>query len=306
MGKRFPNGSLSIALVVACLVPAACKKASQTPECERIAFKAGIESLSDRPGTKAPVTPVTSLEKFYVTASIGLDMKEQQVFGNEPFVYDPESGYYISSRYWPAADEGYHFYASNLPINFAFKGDFYLDAGVDVDAVSAYVPFGTWMAVNNLTFRHLLSRVGTVTVKPQQIGKGNTDYYDISEIVINIIPETHGHYILGDNLWEKTSSDNVPRNMATSVAVIPDSAPYFTQENDIWALPGKVKALLSYKAVYQEWYKTYTDIPVKINLRQGCVNDITFELGGDPVDITFTVTVRDWNDIETDIEFMEP
>lgn len=300
MGKSFPNRSISL-IILSGLVWAACTKASDTPEGTRIAFRASIEQSE----TKAPV-PVTSMEQFYVTASIGVDMKEQQVFGNEPFVWNEEQGYYISSRYWPVTDEGYHFYASNLPIHFAFKGDFYIDAGVDVDAVSAYVPFGEWLAVNNLTFNHLLSRIGDVTVKPQQVGKGNTDYYTISNVEINIIPDTHGHYILGDNLWEKTSTDGIPRNMATSVAALPESAPYFVQHNDIWALPGRFKAFLSYRAEYEEWFKNYTNVPVKIYMVQGCINDITFELGGDPIDIVFTVTVRDWNDVEKTLEFMEP
>ena len=304
MGKLFPNGCLS--LILAALPLSSCDKSSDVPEDSRIAFRAKVEMAQRESETKATPMPVTSLNRFYVTASIGLDMKEQQVFGNEPFVLNTANGYYESSRYWPKTDEGYHFYASNLPVHFAFKGDFYVDAGVDVDVVSAYVPFGTWMAVNDLTFRHLLARIGDVTVKPQQIGKGNTDYYTISQVEINIVPDTQGHYILGDNLWEKTSTDGVPRNMATSVAAIPEADPYFVQHNDIWALPGKFKAYLNYKAEYQEWFKTYTNVPVKITLMQGCINDVTFELGGDPIDIAFTVTVRDWNDVERNIDFMEP
>lgn len=302
MGKLFPDGSISIVLAV--LFLSACSKVSDAPEGGRISFAARVESSSL--GTETKVSPVSSLDKFYVTASIGVEMKEQQVFGNEPFSLSSETGFYQSSRYWPKVDAGYHFYASNLPLNFAFKGDFFVDAGTDVDAVCAYMPFSTWKAVNTLDFRHILSRIGKVTLKPRQLGKGNTDYYEISEVKITVIPDTRGHYLIADNLWEKTSTDGVSRDMATSVSVIPSAAPYFTQENDIWALPGTYKAFLSYKAVYEEWYKTYTDIPVKIVLKQGCINDITFELGGDPVDIVFTVSVRDWNDVERNIDFMEP
>ena len=302
MGKLFPNDRVSVALLFAgaLLAASACERTSPlNPEDNPIAFRA---SFLDTKSTEA----VSSLDWFYVTASIGLDMNEQQVFGNERFNWNEGIGYYVSSRYWPKTDAGYHFYASNLPINFAFKGDFYLDAGIDVDAVSAYIPFGEWRQVNNLTFNHLLSRVGDVTVKPKQVGNGNTDYYTISQVEINLLPETQGHYILGDNLWEKTSSDGVLRNMATSAAALPDTPPYFTQHNDIWSLPGRFKAFLNYRAEYEEWFKDYTDIPVKVTLMQGCINDITFELGGDPVDVVFTVTVRDWNDVERNIDFMDP
>ena len=302
MGKLFPDYLLSgITAVCACLLTAACAKTPDASEGKAIAFRV---SFSD---TKA-TAPITSLDGFYVTASIGIDMKEQQIFGNEPFKWNDGEGFYVSSRYWPPVDEGYHFYASNLPIHFAFKGDFYIDAGVedDVDLVSAYIPFGEWMQVNHLTFNHLLSRVGDVIVKPQQVGNGNTDYYTISKVEINLLPDTHRHYILGDNLWEKTSSDGVLRNMASSVSAIPESAPYFTQHNDIWALPGRFKAFLSYRAEYEEWFKEYTNVPVKVTLTQGCINDVTFELGGDPVDVAFTVTVRDWNDVDINIDFMEP
>lgn len=301
MGKLFPDYLLSgIIAVCAGLFATACAR-TDAPEGKTIAFRA---SFAD---TKA-TAPITSLDQFYVTASIGLDMKEQQVFGNEPFKWNADEGYYLSSRYWPATDEGYHFYASNVPIHFAFKGDFFLDAGVDLDLdiVSAYIPFGEWMAVNHLTFNHLLSRVGDVTVKPQQVGNGNTDYYTITNVVINLLPDTHGHYILGDNLWEKTSTDGVLRNMATRVDALPEAPPYFVQHNDIWALPGRFKAFISYRAEYEEWFKEYTDIPVKVTLMKGCINDVTFELGGDPVDVVFTVTVRDWIDVDRNIDFMEP
>lgn len=312
MGKLYPNHFLSriVAAAWVCLLMAACGKPADGLEDGRIAFRAGWETIGHQTETKTsdPVTAITSLDQFYVTASIGVDMKEQQVFGNEPFKWNEERGYYVSSRYWPKADAGYHFYASNVPIHFAFKGDYFLDTGSDsgVDVVSAYIPFGEWMQVNHLTFNHLLSRVGDVTVKPQQVGHGNTDYYTITNVVINLLPETHGHYILGDNLWEKTSTDGVLRNMATSVAALPEAPPYFVQQNDIWTLPGKFKAFLNYRAEYEEWFKDYTDIPVKVTLIQGCINDITFELGGDPVDVVFTVTVRDWNDVERNIDFMDP
>lgn len=302
MGKLFPNGYLSLILTALALL--SCDKSSDVPDDSRITFRAKVEMAPREAETKA--TPVASLDRFYVTASIGLDMQEQQVFGNEPFVRSAASGYYESSRYWPRADMGYHFYASNIPVNFAFKGDFFVDATTGTDVVCAYEPFGEWMAVNNLEFKHILARVGTVTVKPAQLGEGNTDYYTVSDLEIHFTPDTRGHYILGDNLWEKNSSDGVPMNLAASAAALPDSEPFFSQENDIWAVPGRYIAYLNYRVEYEEWFKTYVDAPVRIGLVQGCINDITFELGGDPVDIRFTITVRDWNDVSRNFDFMEP
>lgn len=294
---------------IAVLLAWSCEQALPDPEDRLIAFRAGVVDEAD---TKVPtvdgIDAVTSLDAFYVTASIGLDMKEQQVFGKEPFALDTKSGKYVSTRYWPKVDEGYHFYASNVPIEFAFRGDFFVDTGPDanLDVVCAYIPFSDYMAVNYLDFRHILSRVGQVTLKPAQVGNGNTDYYTISDVKIYFIPDTHGHYILGDNLWEQTTTDGVRKNLATSVDALPDAPPYFTQDNDIWAIPGKYIAYLNYKVVYKEWFKTYVDSHVKIHLQQGSINDITFVLGGDPIDIAFTITVRDWNDVERNIDFMEP
>lgn len=170
--------------------------------------------------TKA--TPVTSLSSFYASAATGSAGSETSVFNSLSFSDGDGDGSYTSNCYWPSTSTSYNFYASNVPLTFAGTGTT-VSATNDIDVVCAYSPASTYKTKCELTFRHIFSQLGDVTVR----GTGSNT---VSGISVSLTPKTGGIYNLRTGTWSSVSTGS-----AISIA----SSTVGTQFNDVLLVPGE-------------------------------------------------------------------
>ena len=170
-----------------------CQRRPGPERAERIAFHA---RKADLPSRAAAVTVADLIDRgFYVSATTGAAGEESAVFSNALFQLDPQREAFVSDRACPEGyDPGYHFYASNVPMTHTASGPV-IEVTTGTDVVCAVNASPTYKTDNELSFRHIFARIGTVTVAAG-------DGFTISGISITLTPNTGGIYDLaaGDGL----------------------------------------------------------------------------------------------------------
>ena len=225
-------------------------------------------------GTKA--SEVTSLSSFYVSAVKGSAGSEASVFTSSEFTQVPASdpAVYSSSRMWSLSDEGWNFYASNLPLTFNAAGTT-VSASNGTDVVSAYLTDGTYMAQNTLVFEHIFARLCDVTVSA-------VEPYTVSDVSIFITPKTGGTYNIRTGSWSDVSSGS-PVNIA---CVSPGM-----KSNDIFLVPGAYSLSAAWTVSSGNFTDSYSDICVDVELVAGKRNHILVSLGSDGPVIEYVHTL---------------
>ena len=221
-------------------------------------------------GTKT--TEVTSLDEFYVgcvTGTLGTAEVEEW---SSTFTSDGEqTPTYASDRFWPADDAGYKFFASNAVLTKAETG-YTVSVDNTTDVVCAVLPDPVFGTRNNLSFEHVLARLGEVTVSA-------APHYTVTDVSISITPNTGGVYNLltGNGHTDGTGWSSLVKGAETAIA---SSSPG-TLENDLWLVPGTYTLMAGWTAEWEDYSKTFERYTADVTLRSGAVNSISVTLGGD-------------------------
>ncbi len=222
----------------------------------------GVEE-SPRFYTKAE--EITSLSSFYVSAVKGSPGSETckfnscsftQVMGSDPVCY-------ASDQLWPAFDESWKFYASNVPMVSSAAGT-QVSASNDTDVLVAYLPDGSFKSKNILSFQHVFARLGTISVI-SEVGM------TISDVDIRLTPKTGGTYNIRTGVW-----DNVSEGSVTCIA-----NKVGENVNDLWLVPGTYTLTASWTCIQDGGsVVSYTDKESTIELVAGEVTSAGCVLGG--------------------------
>lgn len=256
------------------LVLAGCSR-DNVPNDEERRIRFTVPGLFQaKVNTKA--TEVTSLNEFHVGCVKGtLGISEQEVWKTTFTSSGGETPIYVSDKYWPASDEGYKFFASNVPLIPSATG-YTVSATTATDVVCAVLANPDYGTTNILSFEHIFSRLGNVTVEA-------FPGYTITGISIAITPKTGGTYNLRTKGWSGISTGS-----ATAIA---NSVPG-TKANDLYTVPGMYTLTASWTATDSGSNTvTYTNRTVEVELEKGVVNNATITLGGN---ITVGVSLEEY------------
>lgn len=225
-----------------------------SPEAHgRESLKAIEFSIRDTSATKGP-TPITSLSEFNVSATTGSAGSETSKLSN--VVFENKSGVFRSDATWPSSDPGYHFYASNVAMTHMASGQTVKISTIDKDVVCAYLASPAYKVKNDLTFNHILARVGTVSFTNLDI---------CSNVRLSMKYSGSGTYNLRTGAWSSVGSQST-KELTTS-------------DNDFWIIPGTYDATLTYNdANGNPQSKTLSK-----EFKAGMVNNISAKLDGSVV-----------------------
>lgn len=286
-GRALCRVLLLWAVVCAGIFVASCTKSvDTTPDAlgGRIGFAA--QGVSIQAMTKAEV--LTSMSSFYVTATTGSAGSESQAFGNEQFAKVGDD--FVGQVYWPVSNPGYHFYASNVPMEFRPAGTV-LWADSQTDVVYAYLGSPSFRRKNTLTFKHAFALLDAVVVNA-------APGYSISGVSVSFTPKAGGTFNLssGYGRTDGTGWSEVVDGQSVRVASATGS-----NANTVFTVPGEYLLSASWTASlngtdYQG--DTFKDMATPVTLVGGKRNVLTVTLGGNPQEIRFTVTVLPWDDYD--------
>ena len=219
----------------------------------RETFKAIEFTIRDTSATKAP-TPITSLSEFNVSATSGSAGSETSKLSN--VVFSSSNGVFKSDAVWPSSDPGYHFYASNVAMTHTASGQTVSISTIDKDVVCAYLASPNYKVKNDLTFNHILARVGTVSF---------TNLSLCSNVKLSMKYSGSGTYNLRTGAWSSVGSQST-KELTTS-------------DNDFWIIPGTYDATLT----YNDANGTPQSKTLNQDFLAGKVNNISAKLDGSVV-----------------------
>lgn len=266
--KRIFFALAAVAALASCAKEAAPVASLQ--QSDEIVFQVK-DGLSFDVQTRA--TAVTSLSSFNVVAENSAD--NSQLWSLQA----TQSGSnYVTGKYWPSTDGKYAFYASNIALTHAASGATVSPANNDTDVVVAYSAYSSsnYRKVVPLTFDHIYSRIGSVTVE-------TPESYTLKVNSVSTQIVKGGTYSLKNGSWS-----NKGTAAAQTLAV---------GNNDVYAVPGDIVVTVNYTLTKGDYTKTFEKSGT-ISLAQGKVNNITAtpslstEEGAS--DIVFTVSLKDW------------
>ena len=221
-----PSVFLSIsALLLSGLV--SCEKEGADRYSKEIIF--GISA------TPTKVTEVTTanLSSFYVLATQGTDT-ETNYWGSQATAVKSGDDY-LTGKYWDNdGDPSLHFYASNASLTFSASGPTVTADGTQ-DVVVAYKESSSYKARNALTFSHIFSRVGTVTLETQS-------GYALSAVSATLKDAVMGGtYNLKTGTWVSTGA---PADLP--LAAFSGTTSAQTSDNDLYVVPGTYTINVNY------------------------------------------------------------
>lgn len=253
-----------------CTLVCSCQKAPQEA-CEHIRFTA--EGIDARIETKA-TAEVTALNSFKVMAKNAAS--NLTIFNTTANKSDT---YYLTDQIWPQSDGNYTFYASNMEIKLDGSGNPYVQSGGATETIVARFPHvaGSYKATNNLKFKHISARVGTVKVNSQA-------GCSISNVGIVIKNASHaGKYRLDNDTWVEKSA-----NQDTNI-----TKPNGEGDNDIYLTPGVYNFEVRYTLTKGSTSINLTKNAKNVELKGGYINNITMTAIG-AENIQFSVSIEPW------------
>lgn len=259
-----------VILLSICTLLYACRKAPQDT-CRQIRFTAeGIETLV-RTKTSAEVTELSSFKVMAKNA-----MNNRTIFNTTA---SKNGMYYLTDQIWPQSDEYYTFYASNKEIMLDSEGNPYVQSGGATETIAARFPHiaGSYKATNNLQFKHICARVGTVKVNPQA-------ECSISNVKLVIKNASHtGKYRLDNDSWVEKSG-----NRDTDI-----TKPNGEGDNDIYLTPGAYDFEVKYTLTKGSTSINLTKSAKNVELKGGYINNITMTAIG-AENIQLNVSIEPW------------
>jgi len=250
-----------------------------------IRFTAAMPGMSVLTRTAA----VTSMDTVNVLCYTGTPgSAETQVF-NSVFRSDGAAQpTYTASKFWPAQDASYRFYASNLPVVHSAAGS-YVVATNAYDVLVASLEEPVFKASNTLVFSHAFARLGTMTVTA-------SDGYEISGLTITLVPLVSGNLKLSNLTWSSTSE---------GAAVTLATEPGLNAATDVYLVPGTYTMKASYTLTKGSYSQTYTDRSGSVTLQAGYMSNFSTDLAktGAAVGLSFSVEVEAWKDKSHEVNF---
>ncbi len=223
--------------------------------------------------TKATVVDGNSLKQtgFYASATTGDAGSETAKWTSVHFT---RSGtVYLGGKWWPSVDPQYHFYASNVPLEFSENGGT-VAVNTDTDVICAYIPTADYEEPNFLNFDHILARVGTINLSAPS-------GYNAVVNSISFTPLTTGTYNILTQSWSGTSAGE-------AVSLSP------TEANDAWCIPGTYTFTINYTLSLDDYSQEYTKT-TSATLQAGKTNNLLGTLPtGDASRLNFTLNVTSW------------
>lgn len=290
MEKKFMKRLTAILTVLlplginSCETPLRPEEEDQSFQSLHLTASAGKEIVFSVPeaATKASVTDASTLNQsgFKVSATKGTAGSETAVWSDVSFTKN--GNVFSGNKWWPSTDPSYHFYASNLALTHTAAGAT-INVNTETDAVCAFLDAPKYNDSNELKFIHILARLGTITLT-------NPSNYDNTTVnSITLTPVISGIYNIRTGDWSQTQNG---------------SQKTLTQEdNDLWCVPGNYTITVEYTLTKGDYVKTFVKTG-NLKLETGKKNNLRGTLpAGDEKEITFTVTVIDWDDQNQDITF---
>ena len=198
---------------------------------------------------------------------------------------------FLTGKYWPDTDPGYHFYASNMDMSFGEGGSTVTPADMSTDIVCAYKANPMHKSLNTLTFEHIFARIGECSFTAPA-------GYTLSSATVTFTRKSAaGSAVYNMKTgFGQTDDTGWSGSFSTAAATINNGA------NDIWLIPGTYEIQIAYTL-----FKTGTDgsfdytKKATVNLQKGKVNKISTPTGlpvssDDFSEIMFTVEVAPWGD----------
>jgi hypothetical protein len=302
-------------LSAAFLVLPSCRKTdtSGVADFDEIAFTTRAAEAETRGATEVVTNTLTT---FHVAATTGTS-SQTKVWDNGVFSGTP-GGTFTGGKFWPSESVSWNFYAANSQIAFAASGSTVTVKNCNEDIVADYLEGATYKASNALTFKHILSQIGTVRMKAPE-------GYAVTGLKVTVKPVCSGTYnlkkIAGSTPaakaegWTRGSASADVYLVGSAAAGVtlpayPDS--YVSSDNDLWLLPGQYQLTASYTITKGD----YTENAVKhatVTLLQGFNNNLglpgsnadepNIPVPDDIADILFTVTVTPWESTEIPASF---
>ena len=207
---------------------ASCDKLFPDGAPKEIVF--GISSNA----TKVTEVTTANLTSFYVLATQTSGGTETDYWGGQATA-TKSCDDYLTGKYWTEdGDPELHFYASNASLTFSASGPT-VTADGSQDVVVAYKESSSYKARNALTFSHIFSRVGNVTLETQS-------GYELSAVSATLKDAvTSGTYNLKTGIWVSTGTPvDVP------LGTFSGSTSAQTSGNDLYVVPGTYSISVNY------------------------------------------------------------
>ena len=239
--------------------------------------------------TKTVEADISNLDDgFNVSCVKGTPGSDVSVWNSTKFTKNGSS--FSGGRIWPDSDESYRFFAvwpSSYAITFSASGST-ISASSSDDVVVAYCSSSSFGEENLLTFNHIFSRIGNVSVSA-------LDGYTLSNVCATIVPVVSGTYNIYSGAWSNKISGQ-ERTIVSSVGA--------AQVNNIYLVPGDYKIFVTWTASRSSYTETFTDVPVRVSLVSGNKNNISLNLGGNLNSVFVGVSLMDWEDTDYNSEYV--
>lgn len=246
------------------------------------------------PATQTKTTAVTSLSSFWVGASTLSGTTESSVWNNVVFSGSNSSSFAASGnnkKYWPAntVNPNYIFYATNAPSSGSGPlvadgaGTYINVADCSTDIVVARRSDSVPNTTNQLNFKHILARIGSISVEASDAA------FTITSCTIRVVsPKLSGRYNIKTEEWTNVSASGTP-------AVIYNGAGGQAQDAGLWLLPGTYELSASWTEQKGTHVKNREASGIYITVTAGNVRTLSAQIVVDKGTIVFTYATQAWD-----------
>ena len=201
----------------------------------------------------------------------------------------------------------YNFYCSNMDVYYRTSWGMYdpvFDTGITYSSwpffnqdILLAIATNQYNSTVNLTFNHLLARIGTITVNAQS-------GYTISNIGVRIFSYGSDYAQANDNIVYdpvigefKFSDEEGERGVLDYSFTDPSfgvTRNLSSGSNDVYIQPGTHQLLVSYTLTKGDYTESFTKSG-EVTLQAGKINNITCTaVGGNAQEVQFSVNVQNW------------
>ena len=241
---------------------------------------------------ESKATVVTEVPTFNVIAATGAAGSQSDYWGGS--VTATQSGVsWLTGKYWEITDPGItSFYASNAALTFNAAGPTVTLANCNTDVVAAHCDSPSYASSNDLTFNHVLTRLGSITLNTQS-------GYELSAVSATLTDGcTAGTYNLRTGAWSSLGARS-----AVAAGDFSGSTSAQTSANDKWFVPGSYTFSVSYTLTKGDYVQSFTKTGT-VTLLAGKKNNLTATaVGGSAQEIVFNVSVTDWSLNPVDLDW---
>ena len=227
---------------------------------------------------------MTEVPTFNVIAATGAAGSQSDYWGGS--VTATQSGAsWLTGKYWEITDPGItSFYASNAALTFNAAGPTVTLANCNTDVVAAHCDSPSYASSNDLSFNHILTRLGSITLNTQS-------GYELSAVSATLTDGcTAGTYNLRTGAWSSLGARS-----AVAAGAFSGNTSAQTSANDKWFVPGSYTFSVSYTLTKGDYVQSFTKTGT-VTLVAGKKNNLTATaVGGSAQEIVFNVSVTDWN-----------